>query len=67
MIFDYIETFYTTTRIHRFLAIQSPLIFERSLNNIQPSFYCLLFEERSLPAADQAGLCLVTGNWGHAP
>ena len=32
MIFDYIETFYNTTRLHSSLAFQSPLIFELSLN-----------------------------------
>ena len=33
MIFDYIETFYNTIRLHSSLAFQSPLNFELSLNN----------------------------------
>ena len=34
MIFDYIETFYNSLRLHSSLAFLSPLNFERSLNNI---------------------------------
>ena len=33
MIFDYIETFSNPVRIHSSLAFQSPIHFERSLNN----------------------------------
>lgn len=55
MVFDCIETFYNSVRLHSALGFQSPLAFENAIQNNQSNFPCPRFRRKISPCFGRGG------------